>query len=72
MMRGRPAFGVIGVDEALSREQAKGVLRRLGRMLRPWRAKMIGAGALIVGQTACLLAGPGAGGVRDRRGSSQG
>jgi ATP-binding cassette subfamily B protein len=58
MMRGRPAFGVIGVDEALSREQAKGVLRRLGRMLRPWRAKMIGTVALIVGQTACLLAGP--------------
>jgi ATP-binding cassette subfamily B protein len=58
MMRGRPAFGVIGVDEALSREQAKGLLRRLGRMLRPWRAKMIAAVALLVGQTACLLAGP--------------
>jgi len=58
MMRGRPAFGVIGVDEALSREQAKGVLRRLGQMLRPWRAKIIGAVVLLVGQTACLLAGP--------------
>jgi ATP-binding cassette subfamily B protein len=55
---GRPAFGVTPVDETLSRDQTKGLVRRLGRMLRPWRAKIILASLLLLGQTACLLAGP--------------
>ena len=55
---GRGGFGMHGVEESLSRDEAKGVVRRLGRMLRPWRAKIIGAVALLFGQTACLLAGP--------------
>jgi ATP-binding cassette subfamily B protein len=54
----RPAFGVMPVDEKLSRDEAKGLLRRLGGMLRPWRRRIIGASLLLVGQTACLLAGP--------------
>jgi len=49
---------VHAVDESLSRDEAKGVVRRLARMLRPWRGRIIGAVALLVGQTACLLAGP--------------
>jgi ATP-binding cassette subfamily B protein len=57
-MRGRPAFGVTAIDETLSRDEARGVLRRLGGMLRPWRGKMILSVFLLVGQTACLLAGP--------------
>jgi ATP-binding cassette subfamily B protein len=57
-MRGRPAFGVTAVDVKLSRDEAKGVLRRLGGMLRPWRSKMAVSVVLLVGQTACLLAGP--------------
>jgi ATP-binding cassette subfamily B protein len=55
---GRGGLGVHAVDESLSRSEAKGVVRRLARMLRPWRVKIIGAVALLVGQTACLLAGP--------------
>ena len=55
---GRPAFGVTPVEEALSRDQTKGLVRRLGPMLRPWRAKIILASLLLLGQTACLLAGP--------------
>jgi len=55
---GRGGFGMQGVEETLSRDDAKGVVRRLARMLRPWRGKIFGAVALLVGQTACLLAGP--------------
>jgi ATP-binding cassette, subfamily B, bacterial len=58
MMRGRPAFGVLAVEDVLSRDETRGVVRRLSGMLRPWRAKIIVAVLLIVGQTACLLAGP--------------
>jgi ATP-binding cassette, subfamily B, bacterial len=57
-MRGRPAFGVTAVEETLTRDEARGVLRRLGRMLRPWRTKIVVAVLLVFGQTACLLAGP--------------
>jgi ATP-binding cassette subfamily B protein len=57
-MRTRPGFGAVADDETLTREQTKGVVRRLAGMLRPWRAKIIVACLLLVGQTACLLAGP--------------
>ncbi|MGH2492706.1 MAG: hypothetical protein ACRDF9_14505, partial [Candidatus Limnocylindria bacterium] len=56
-MRGRPGLG-IAVEETLTRDQARGVLRRLARMLRPWRTKILIAVLLVFGQTACLLAGP--------------
>jgi ATP-binding cassette subfamily B protein len=55
---GRGAWGSIVVEETLSRDQSKRVLRRLWRMLRPWRGRIFLATLLIVGQTACLLAGP--------------
>jgi len=58
MMRGRPAFGVTAVDETLTRDETRGVMRRLAQMLRPWRAKIVVAVVLVLGQTACLLAGP--------------
>ena len=55
---GRGAWGSIVVEETLSRRDAERVLRRLWRMLRPWRARIVGSTLLIAGQTACLLAGP--------------
>ena len=55
---GRGPFGGHAIDETLSRDEAAGVLRRLGGMLRPWRGRMLAAVTLLVGQTACLLAGP--------------
>ena len=58
MMRTRPGPGAIADDETLTREQTKGLVRRLAGMLRPWRGKIIVACLLLVGQTACLLAGP--------------
>ncbi len=45
-------------DPALAGYQAKGVLRRLIQMLRPWRMKIASAIFLLLAQTACLLAGP--------------
>jgi ATP-binding cassette subfamily B protein len=48
----------LGVDEAMSREDAARVLRRLARMVRPYRRTIVGATVLLVAQTACLLAGP--------------
>jgi ATP-binding cassette subfamily B protein len=56
-MMGRPAFGVTPVDESLTRDETKGMLRRLGRMVRPWRRQIVLASLLLIGQTACLLAG---------------
>ncbi len=50
-------FGMV-VDESLSRREAERVLKRLWRMLRPWRMRIVGSSLLIVGQTACLLSGP--------------
>jgi ATP-binding cassette subfamily B protein len=45
-------------DEQLDREQAQQLLRRLWRMLRPYRAPIAGAVALLAFQTLCLLTGP--------------
>jgi ATP-binding cassette, subfamily B, bacterial len=55
-VRGIPA----GVDEAdkLDAEQAKHVLRRAGRMMRPYRAKLYLSIGLIALYTVCILAGP--------------
>ena len=55
-MRGIPA----GVDEAdkLDSEQAKHVLRRAGRMMRPYRGKLYLSVGLIALYTVCILAGP--------------
>jgi ATP-binding cassette, subfamily B, bacterial len=51
-------FGAHAIEEQLSRQEAGGVLRRLGRFLRPWRGRIVLGVVLLVGQTACLLAGP--------------
>ncbi|MBM3670899.1 MAG: ABC transporter ATP-binding protein [Actinobacteria bacterium] len=51
-------WGQTVVDEPLTRGEAERVMRRLWRMLRPWRRRIFGATLLIVGQTVCLLAGP--------------
>jgi ATP-binding cassette subfamily B protein len=58
MRGGRPAFGVIAVDETLTRDETRGVIRRLATLLVPWRVKIVIAVLLVLGQTACLLAGP--------------
>jgi len=46
------------VEHKLSRDEARGVMRRLMRLLRPYRRAIVLATALLVAQTACLLAGP--------------
>lgn len=58
MRNARGPWGAPAIEETLSRDEAERVLRRLWRMLRPWRARIIGSVALVLGQTACLLAGP--------------
>jgi len=45
-------------DAQLDREQAQQLLRRLWRMLRPYRRAIAGAVTLLAFQTCCLLAGP--------------
>src|SRR4029078_8826716 len=45
-------------DAQLDSEQAQALLRRLWRMLRPYRAPIAGAVALLAFQTLCLLMGP--------------
>jgi ATP-binding cassette subfamily B protein len=44
--------------DKLSRDEARHVLRRSGRLLRPYRRSVIIATIVLVGQTACILAGP--------------
>ena len=48
----------IDCDSKRGRAAANTVLRRLGALLRPYRAKIIIATIVLVGQTAGLLAGP--------------
>ncbi|HZJ26020.1 MAG TPA: ABC transporter ATP-binding protein [Acidimicrobiia bacterium] len=45
-------------EDALDRDEARGVLRRLWKTLRPYRSRVVVAILLLVGQTSCLLAGP--------------
>lgn len=50
--------GPVDEDSKLDREAAQRVMRRLGRLLRPYRAQIVVATVVLVAQTACLLAGP--------------
>ena len=45
-------------DARLDRVAAHQVLRRLSRLLRPYRAQIVVASVVLIAQTACLLAGP--------------
>ena len=45
-------------EETLSRDEATRVVRRLFRMLRPWRALIIVAVLVLMAQAGTLLAGP--------------
>lgn len=45
-------------EETLSREEARGVLRRLWTTLRPYRGQIVVATLVLSAQTLCLLAGP--------------
>ena len=51
-------FGQHAIEETLSRHEARQVLRRVAQVLRPYRWRIAFAILLLVGQTACLLAGP--------------
>ena len=51
-------FGQHAIEQTLSRRDASQVLRRLIQVLRPYRARIGVAVLLLIGQTACLLAGP--------------
>jgi ATP-binding cassette, subfamily B, bacterial len=51
-------FGQHAIEQTLSRRDASQVLRRLVQVLRPYRAHIGVAVLLLIGQTACLLAGP--------------
>jgi ATP-binding cassette subfamily B protein len=53
-------WGEVGVaeEEQLDARQAKQVLRRAGRMLRPYRREVLMAGVMILLWTASILAGP--------------
>ncbi len=46
------------IDEKLSRDEARHVVRRSMRLLRPYRRSVIVAAIVLVAQTACILAGP--------------
>ena len=46
------------VEDTLSRRDATQVVRRLAQLMRPYRRRIVVAMLLLVGQTACLLAGP--------------
>src|SRR5436190_1630590 len=45
-------------DDGFTRGDVGKVARRLRRMLRPWRLRIVVAMVCLVGQTACLVAGP--------------
>jgi hypothetical protein len=51
-------WGAHPVEETLSRRDATQVVRRLAEILRPYRRRIVVAVLFLVGQTACLLAGP--------------
>jgi ATP-binding cassette subfamily B protein len=53
--RGRFA---LGDEDRLTRDDAKHVVRRLRRLLRPWRGRIVIATLTLVGQAGCILAGP--------------
>jgi ATP-binding cassette subfamily B protein len=45
-------------DDKLSRDEARHVLRRSARFLRPYRRSVIVASLVLLAQTGCILAGP--------------
>ena len=57
-MRGQGHWAEGVPEETLTRTQAQQVLRRLFRMLRPYRASMVLVTVMLVGQVGALLAGP--------------
>ena len=57
-MRGQGHWAEGVPEETLTRAQAQQVLRRLFRMLRPYRASMVLVTVMLVGQVGALLAGP--------------
>ncbi|MDQ1534949.1 MAG: ATP-binding cassette, subfamily bacterial, partial [Actinomycetota bacterium] len=57
-MRGQGHWAEGVPEETLTRAQAQQVLRRLFRMLRPYRASMVLVTMMLVGQVGALLAGP--------------
>ena len=59
---------VLADDEKLGRDEARSVARRVARMLRPEWGRIAVAFLCILGQVACLLAGP----ALVRRGIDQG
>ncbi len=52
------SMGAVDADDKLDRDQAKQVMRRAVRMLRPYRREVRGAAALVTVSTLCVLAGP--------------
>ncbi|HEY5013200.1 MAG TPA: ABC transporter transmembrane domain-containing protein, partial [Acidimicrobiia bacterium] len=57
-MRGQGHWAEGVPEETLTRAQAQQVLRRLFRMLRPYRASMVLVTVMLVGQVGALLGGP--------------
>jgi ATP-binding cassette subfamily B protein len=55
---GTGPWGAPAPDDELSRDEAKQVVRRLWRMLAPWRGGIVRAALVIVLQVAALVAGP--------------
>ena len=55
---GGGGFGQHAIEETLTRHDATRVLRRLVPYLRPYRGRIVLSILLLIGQTACLLAGP--------------
>src|SRR5438445_735470 len=53
-----PGLGPVATDEVLGRAAATRVFRRTAARLRPYRRGVLAAVAVMVGSTACLLAGP--------------
>ncbi len=58
MRGGWTGAAAVDDDARLGRDEARQVLRRLARLLRPHRRQIVVATAVLVAQTACLLAGP--------------
>jgi ATP-binding cassette subfamily B protein len=57
-MRGQGHWSDLLPEEALSREEASRVLRRLWRMLKPYYGSIAVASVLVVAQAGALLGGP--------------
>ncbi len=58
MRGGGRGWGENVVEESLSRDEAQRVIRRLLRMVRPWRSRIFVAGFLLIAQVGALLSGP--------------